>query len=145
MAGHFAREVKNLQHGGAFADNAVKFQVAQQLLFQRFYTAALIVERGGLIKRALQADAVHGLGQKIRGAAANGFERGFQRIFRGHHNDMHAWIAAQRAIEKLVAIHAGHVHVRENHAAAAHAHQLQRLFGIGGGNGVVAHAGNQRA
>ena len=39
-----AGEVEDFKHGGAFADDAVEFEVLQELFFQGANAAALIVE-----------------------------------------------------------------------------------------------------
>ena len=103
VAGDLAREIENFQHRRAFADDAVEFEIFEELLFEGADAAALVVQRGDIVERALQAVAVDGLGQEIGGAAADGFQRGVQRVLAGHHDDVQAGIGAQRAVEKVVA------------------------------------------
>jgi hypothetical protein len=62
---NLAREVKNLQHGWAFAYDPMKLKVLPQLPFQR----------GDLVEGTLQSVAFNRFGQKIRGAPPDGFER----------------------------------------------------------------------
>src|SRR5208337_5695797 len=44
VACHLASEVEDFEHGGALADNAVEFEVLEELLLQRTDAAALIVQ-----------------------------------------------------------------------------------------------------
>ncbi len=53
VAGDFAGEVEDFEHGGTLADDAVEFEVFEELLFEGADAAALIVECGDFIKSAL--------------------------------------------------------------------------------------------
>lgn len=55
MAGHLAGEIENFQHGGALSNDAVKFQILKELLFQGPDAPALVVERRNVIECSLQA------------------------------------------------------------------------------------------
>ena len=46
VARHLAREIEDLQHRRAFADDAVKFKIFQQLFFERADAPPLVVQRG---------------------------------------------------------------------------------------------------
>ena len=72
---NLAREVKNLQHGWAFAYDPMKLKVLPQLPFQRAHSSPLVVQRGDLVEGTLQSVAFNRFGQKIRGAPPDGFER----------------------------------------------------------------------
>jgi hypothetical protein len=143
MARDLSREVKNFQHRRAFADDAVKFQVFQELLFERVHAAPLVVQRGHLIQRAFQAVAIDGFGKKVGGAAANGFQGGIEGVFAGDDDDVQAGIGAQGAVQELVALGAGGVDVGNHQAAAATAHRRQGFVGIGRGDRLVAQFGDQ--
>ena len=66
-----AGEVEDFKHHRAFADDAVEFEVLQELLFQGANAAALVVQVSHVVEGALQANVVDGFGQKIGGAAAD--------------------------------------------------------------------------
>lgn len=65
MTRHLAREIEDLEHRGAFADDAVEFQILEELLLQCANAAALVVERGDIVERALQAEMIDGFRKKI--------------------------------------------------------------------------------
>ena len=52
MSRNFSRKVEHLQHLRAFADDAVEFQVLQQLLFECLHAPPLVVERGHIVQSA---------------------------------------------------------------------------------------------
>ncbi len=86
---------------------------------------------------------VERLGEEVSGAAADGFESGLEGILRGHDDEVDAGVAAQGAIEEVKGIGIFKVQVGEDQAAAAHADKAESLFGVAGGDGIVAHVGDQ--
>lgn len=134
MPRDLARKVKNLQHGGAFAHDAVKLKVLEQLLFERAHPPALILERRDFVQRALEAVAIDRFGQEVGGPASDGFERGVQRVLSGHHENVQARVGPECAVEKFVPVDSG---IGQQHAAASVAHTPQSFFGIRGHDGLV--------
>ena len=92
-------------------------------------------------RAALEALAIDRFGQEVRGPAADGFERGVQRVLSGHHDNVHARIGPQRAVEKIVTVDSG---IGEEHAAASVAHTPQGFFGIRGQDRCVPKLFHQR-
>ena len=144
VTGNFAGEVEDFQHGGTFPDDAVKLEIFEKLFLEGADTTALIVERSHIVKSALEAEMVERLGKKISGAAANGLEGGFQRVFSGHQDQVNAGIAAKRAGQEFVAIRGIEADAGKHEAAAAQTDQAECLFGIAGANGLIAHIGDER-
>src|SRR5271157_33878 len=144
VAGNLAGKIEDFEHGRAFANDAVEFQVLQELLLQRADAAPLIVESRNIVEGALQAHMIHGFGQKVGGAAANGFQRVVQRVVGGHDNDVQAGIAAQRAVQKLKGLRILQMNAGQDQAAATGADKAESFLRIARGDGLIAEIGNQR-
>ena len=123
MTRHFAGEIEDFEHGRAFADDAVKFEVLEELLFQGANTAALVVERGDVIECAFEANLVDRPGKKIGGPAADGLESGFQGVFGGHQNHVNPGVAAESAGQEFVGIVGVQMNAGKDQAAAADTNQ----------------------
>ena len=89
------------------------------------------MESGDIVKNALEAQAIDGLRQKIGGAAADGFESGFQGVFRGDHDDIYAGIAAEHGVEECIGVRTGKMDVGDEQAAGAGLHQGKGFFRVG--------------
>ena len=139
VAGNFASEVENFEHGGAFADNTVEFEIFEELLLQRADSAPLIVEGGNLVEGALQAGMIDRFGEEISGATANGLEGVVEGVIGGHDNEVDAGIAAQRPVQKLKGIRIPHMNAGQYESGAPRADQAQSFLGVAGGDGLIAH------
>ncbi len=139
VAGNFASEVEDFEHGGAFADDAVEFEVFEELLLQRADAAALIVQGGNFVEGALQAGMIDRFGEEIGGAATNGFESVVQGVFGGHDNDVDAGIAAERAVKKLKGIRILHMNAGQDEAGASRPDETQSFLRVARGKGLIAH------
>ena len=144
VAGNLAREVEDFEHGGAFADNTVEFEVFEELFLQRADAAALIVKGGNLVEGALQTDVIDGFGKEIGGAAADGLESVVEGVIGGHDNEVDAGITAQRTVKKLKGVGILQVNAGQDKAGAARADEAQSFLGVAGGDGLIAHVRNKR-
>ena len=54
VARDFAGKIKNFQHCGTLADDAVEFEVLQKLFFEGANTATLIIKRGDVVEGAFE-------------------------------------------------------------------------------------------
>jgi hypothetical protein len=144
VAGNLASEVEDFEHGGAFADNTVEFEVFEELLLQRADAAALIVEGGNFVEGALQAGMIDRFGEEIGGAAANGLESVVQGVIGGHDDEVDAGIAAERAVKKLKGSRILHMNAGQDEAGASRADETQSFLGVASGDGLIAYVRNQR-
>lgn len=94
----FAGKVEDFKHHRAFADDAVEFEIFQELFFQRTNATPLVVQVGDIIECALEANVIERFGQEIGGAAANSLQRSIKGVACRHHNEMQAGIATQSAV-----------------------------------------------
>ena len=119
---HLPRKIKNFQHHRALAHDAVKLQISQQLFFQRTHPPPLVVQRGHIVQRALQSQAVQRLWQKIRGPAPYRFESRFEGIFLGDDDHVNPGIHPQQAVQKFVSMYSRQVNIREDYPTSSRLH-----------------------
>ena len=132
MAGDFAGQLEDLEHGRTLADDPVKLRVVKELLFEIADLGPLREDGGQLVERFFQAREVDRLGDEVVGAALDGVDGGVHRIEAGDQNDVHAGIELQRFLQEGEPVHRGHFQIAQNHAATAGANFLQSLLRIGG-------------
>ncbi len=142
VARNFAREIENFEHGGTFADDAVKFEILEELFLEGANAATLVVEGGDFVEGALEANVIDGLGKKIGGAAANSFESGVESVTRSHDQDVQARIATQGAIKEVVGVGRVEMDAGEDEATTAEANEAKSFLSITSGNGFIPHIGD---
>ena len=118
----------------------MKFEIFEQLFFQRTNAAALVVQCGEIVESALQPDGVEGLRKEVGGASADGFQRSFESVDGGHDHDADARIATKRAFEKVKGVGILKMDGGEDNAATPGTNEAKGFLGIAGGNGFVTYA-----
>ena len=137
---HLADHFEHFDHGRAAAHDAVKLQVAQQLLLEAADSLPLVKRFGKLVQGFLEARAVDRFGDVVVGAALDGRDGVVQRVVTRHQEDVDARIALHRLLEELQAVHPRHLDVRHHHAHAALVDQFERVLRVACANGAEAEA-----
>ena len=140
MPRDLSRLVKDLQHRRTLPDDAVKFEVLQELLFQLANAFSLGENLRQFVQGTLQPDPFDRFGKVIVGTVFDGFNGRIQGVVAGHQYDLHARVYLESLVEESHAIHAGHPQVADGHATIAQTHMLQHLFRMGGTEHRIAHA-----
>ena len=100
VARHFADHFEHFKHRRAPADDAVKFQIGQELLLEVADALSAVEGFGKLVEGFLKPRAVHGLWDVVVGAALDGRDGVVQRVKSGHEDHVDARIAMQRLLEE---------------------------------------------
>ena len=144
VARNFPRKVKHLQHRGTLPNDAMKFQVLKQLLFERPHAPPLVVQRSNVIQRPLQPRAVDRLRHEIRRSPPDRFQRRFQCVIPGHENNVRSGVTTRYSIQELVSVHSRHVHIDQHQAAMATLYQLECFFRAGSKDGLISYVRDHR-
>jgi hypothetical protein len=139
MLGNLPRQVEYFEHDGAFAHDAVKFEVGQQLLFEFANLFALGEELGEFIERFEQPAVINRLAEVIVGAAFYRFDGRVHGIVAGHKEDVGSRVALQGLFQEGEAVDSRHFHVQEHDPAQAGPNLLQGFVGIGGAGDRETH------
>ena len=78
VARDFASEIEHIEHRRAFTDDAVEFEIRQQLLLEVADLHALGEDLGQLVERFIEALGIEGLAEIVAGAAFDGFDGGIE-------------------------------------------------------------------